>query len=99
MLTLGQSFNREIEVRSDHRIVSTGPYRWLRHPSYTGVLLALLGFSLGQANWLSLVAGIALPVAAYVWRIESEEAALFDVLGEAYRGYAAHRKRLIPGIY
>ena len=99
VLTLGRFFNREIEVRGDHRVVTTGPYRWLRHPSYTGVLLALLGFSLGQSNWLSLAAGIALPTAGYIWRITSEEAVLTAVLAADYTSYAARRKRLIPGVY
>ncbi|MEY2554199.1 MAG: hypothetical protein QOC57_2059, partial [Ilumatobacteraceae bacterium] len=99
VLTLGRSFNREIRVTDDHQIVTDGPYRWVRHPSYTGVLLAFLGFSLGQANWLSVVAGTALPAAGYMWRISSEEAALLDVLGDGYRRYAAGRKRLLPGIF
>ena len=99
VLTLGRFFNREVEVRTDHRVVSTGLYRWVRHPSYTGVLLVFLGFSLGQSNWVSLVAGIALPAAGYIWRMNSEEAVLLGALGEDYRDYAATRKRLIPGLY
>jgi protein-S-isoprenylcysteine O-methyltransferase Ste14 len=99
VLTLGRFFNREVEVRTDHRVVSSGLYGWVRHPSYTGVLLVFLGFSLGQSNWLSLVAGVALPTAGYVWRIGSEESVLFAALGDDYRDYAATRKRLVPGLY
>jgi protein-S-isoprenylcysteine O-methyltransferase Ste14 len=99
VLTLGRYFNREVEVRADHRVVSTGLYGWVRHPSYTGALLVFLGFSLGQANWLSLVAGIAFPAAGYIWRMKSEEAVLIGALGDDYRSYAATRKRLVPGLY
>jgi protein-S-isoprenylcysteine O-methyltransferase Ste14 len=99
VLTLGRFFNREVEVRADHRVVSSGLYGWVRHPSYTGVLLVFLGFSLGQSNWLSLVAGTALPTAGYVWRIGSEESVLFAALGDDYRDYAATRKRLVPRLY
>jgi protein-S-isoprenylcysteine O-methyltransferase Ste14 len=99
VLTLGRFFNREVEVRADHRVVSTGLYAWVRHPSYTGTLLVFLGFSLGQSNLLSLVAGIALPTAGYIWRMKSEEAVLLGALGEDYRNYATTRKRLVPGLY
>ncbi len=76
-----------------------GPFRVVRHPSYTGVLLAFVGFALSLANWASLLV-ILLPIsAAFVRRINVEEQALSSALGERYLSYMRRTKRLIPGIY
>jgi protein-S-isoprenylcysteine O-methyltransferase Ste14 len=97
--TLGRFFDRTITVHSEHQVVTAGPYAWVRHPSYTAVLAVFAGFGLAQANWLSLVGAIAFPLAVYVRRIDVEEAALRESLGDEYARYAAGRKRLVPGIY
>ena len=62
-------------------VVSSGPYRWVRHPSYTGLLLILAGFGLGLGNWLALAICVALPLPALLRRIQVEEAELIRVLG------------------
>jgi protein-S-isoprenylcysteine O-methyltransferase Ste14 len=99
VLTLGRFFNREVMVRDDHRVITDGPYRWVRHPSYSGALLAFFGFGVGQCNWLSLGASLVLPVAGYLYRIRSEEQTLLAGLGEPYRMYMDGHKRLIPGVF
>ena len=99
VLTLGRYFNREVMVRDDHQVITDGPYRWVRHPSYSGALLAFFGFGIGQCNWLSLGASLVLPVAGYLYRIQSEEQTLLAGLGEPYRAYITGHKRLIPGVF
>jgi protein-S-isoprenylcysteine O-methyltransferase Ste14 len=96
---LGGAFRTTIEVDPDQAIVSTGPYRWVRHPSYTGLLLIVAGFGLSTGNWLSLAACVAVPLPALVRRIHLEEAELNRVLGEAYRSYESGRARLIPRLW
>jgi protein-S-isoprenylcysteine O-methyltransferase Ste14 len=96
---LGRRFRTTVHVDPGQEVVSTGPYRWIRHPSYTGLLLIVAGFGAALGNWLSLAAGVALPLPAIVRRINVEEAELDHVLGQAYRTYASDRARLIPGVW
>ena len=97
--TLGRSFRTTVEVDAEQQVVSNGPYRWVRHPAYTGLLLILAGLGLGIGNWLALVACVVLPTIAVLRRIQVEEAELTRVLGENYLAYEQHTKRLIPGLW
>jgi protein-S-isoprenylcysteine O-methyltransferase Ste14 len=97
--SLGSGFRTTVEVEPGQPVVSSGPYRWIRHPSYTGLLLIVAGLGAALGNWLSLVACLVLPVPAIVWRIRVEEAELDRVLGDAYRSYRAGRARLIPRLW
>lgn len=80
-------------------VISTGPYAYVRHPSYTGLLLIVAGAGLAVGNWLGLALCVLLPLPALVVRIRVEEAELVRVLGEPYRRYAARTKRLVPGVW
>lgn len=96
---LGRFFTVDVAIAEDHRVVDSGPYRVVRHPSYTGALLAFLGFGICLGNWLSL-ALVILPIAlAFMRRIHVEEAALNAALGERYAAYAGRTKRLVPWVY
>ena len=96
---LGRFFTVDVAVAGDHRVIDTGPYRYLRHPSYAGVLLAFLGLGLCYGNAVSL-ALLVLPVAwVFHRRIVIEEEALLAALGESYRSYMARTRRLVPWIY
>ena len=97
--SLGRSFRTTVEVDAGQAVVSTGPYRWVRHPSYTGLLLIVAGFGLTRGNWLSLLACLVVPLPAFVRRINVEEAELTRVLGDEYRSYEAHTARLLPGVW
>jgi protein-S-isoprenylcysteine O-methyltransferase Ste14 len=98
--SLGRAFRTTVEVDPDQAVVSTGPYRWVRHPSYSGLLLIVTGFGLAAGNWFALAACVALPLPALLWRIHVEEAELTAVLGDRYRAYRAQTgKRLIPGVW
>jgi protein-S-isoprenylcysteine O-methyltransferase Ste14 len=80
-------------------VIERGPYRWVRHPSYSGLVVFFLGFGLALTNWISLLVLVVVPTAGLVLRIHSEERALLAGLGEHYRRYAAVRRRLFPGLW
>lgn len=96
---LGRFFTTDVRVHPGQTVVDTGPYRWVRHPSYTGLILILVGLGLALGNWASLLIVLVLPTAALVNRIRVEERALLDGLGEPYRRFAASRARLLPGVW
>ncbi|MGH2480827.1 MAG: methyltransferase family protein, partial [Ktedonobacteraceae bacterium] len=82
-----------------HPIVSTGPYRFLRHPSYTGVLLLVGGIGITLGNWLSLLIILAGVLIGLLYRISVEEKALRTFLGQPYEEYMRRTKRLIPFLF
>jgi protein-S-isoprenylcysteine O-methyltransferase Ste14 len=96
---LGRSFRTTVEVEPGQRVVSTGPYRWVRHPAYTGLLLIVAGYGLALGNWLSFAACLVLPLPAILRRIRIEEAELNRVLGDTYRSYQATTARLLPWLW
>lgn len=99
LTTLGRFFTMPITLADDHRIVRDGPYRWLRHPSYTGGLLTGVGMPLVLGTTLGLAVTIVALAAVYVYRIRIEEAALVRRFGDAYQEYRRATWRLIPGLY
>jgi protein-S-isoprenylcysteine O-methyltransferase Ste14 len=99
VVTLGRFFTVVVRVTSEQEVVSRGPYRRVRHPSYTGLLLTLVGLGFCLGSWLSVLALAVLPTVGLVIRIKVEEAALLSALGEPYREYAEHRRRLVPGLW
>lgn len=99
ILTLGRFFKFTIVIQAGHHVVTAGPYRLLRHPSYTGGLLALAGVGLALGSWLSLLIVILVPLAAILVRIHVEEARLSQALGQDYQAYTSHTRRLIPGLW
>jgi protein-S-isoprenylcysteine O-methyltransferase Ste14 len=99
VLALGRSFTTTVQVQSDQRVVATGPYRLVRHPSYLGLLILFFGLGLALSDVGSAVALVVLPSIGLVRRIGVEEAALQAGLGDAYVEYARGRARLIPGIW
>ena len=92
---LGTSFTVDVVTRPGQEVMESGPYRWVRHPSYTGGLVTVLGILLCCLNLASLAAIVA-AAAGYVYRIKVEERALATDLGPAYRDYMRRTKRLIP---
>ena len=97
--TLGRYFTFTVMTSADQPVVSSGPYRIVRHPSYAGALLALIGIAFVQGSWLSLAVNIVIPAVGMVNRIRVEERALVAALGEPYVAYAAGRKRLMPFVW
>jgi len=99
VLTLGRWFTTVVRVAEDQEVVTDGPYRWVRHPSYLGLLLTLAGLGLMLTDWVSLLVAVLLPLTTLVWRIRVEEGALREGLGARYDEYAGGRKRLVPGVW
>lgn len=99
ILTLGRFFRFVVVIQNDHRVVTDGPYRFVRHPAYTGALLVQLGIGIALANSLSLLICLVMPMAGFILRIHREEFALTADLGTEYLDYAATTKRLIPKIW
>ncbi len=94
---LGASFTFRVQTTPGQRVVDTGLYRRIRHPSYTGALVCALGFTVAYTNWLAPLTVLAL-AGAYVIRIPHEERVLVAGLGEPYRHYMRRTKRLIPWV-
>lgn len=97
--TLGRAFRTTVEVDSRQALVSRGPYHWVRHPSYTGLLLIAAGFGLASGNWPGLAACVLLPAAAMLRRISVEEKELLRMLGTDYSRYQKSTRRLVPGLW
>jgi protein-S-isoprenylcysteine O-methyltransferase len=99
ILQLGRFHTPNVAVRVDHQLRETGLYRYVRHPSYLGALIAFLGFALALGNWLSVVVMMCATTCIYLYRIYEEDAALAAAFGEDYRRYSLRTKRLIPWVY
>jgi protein-S-isoprenylcysteine O-methyltransferase Ste14 len=97
--TLGKSFSANVAIHATQKLNQSGLFRWMRHPSYTGILLIFLAAGLNTRNWLGLAIIALLPMAALLYRIHVEEAALTGAFGAEYVAYSQRVKRLIPGIY
>ncbi|HKA09401.1 MAG TPA: isoprenylcysteine carboxylmethyltransferase family protein [Candidatus Dormibacteraeota bacterium] len=99
MRTLGRSYSRTLRTSSDQRLVTTGPYRWVRHPGYLGSMAVWVGASLAFHSWVAAIIVAMLMVLAYGWRISAEERMLAEHFGDEYRKYVARTARLIPGVF
>jgi protein-S-isoprenylcysteine O-methyltransferase Ste14 len=97
--TLGRFFRLTVVVQQGHRMIDTGPYRYVRHPAYTGAMLTVLGVGVAFDNALSIVACLVFPLLGVLRRIKVEEDELRRSLGRPYREYARHTPRLIPGVW
>ena len=99
VVVLGSAFRFTVEVDVGQPIVDSGPYRLVRHPSYTGALLAAAGFGVTLGNWLSAAIMLVIPVATMLRRIAVEEATMTEVIGQPYVAYMKRTKRLVPGLW
>jgi protein-S-isoprenylcysteine O-methyltransferase Ste14 len=97
--TLGKSFTANVNVTDTQKLREVGLFRYMRHPSYAGMMLIFMARGLRMQNWLSLFLTIVPPACALLYRIHVEEAALTRAFGEQYVSYSERTKRLIPGIY
>jgi len=84
---------------AEQPVIMAGPYRFVRHPGYTGVMLVVVGAGLVTGNWIGLAGWTALVMIPLLYRIHVEEAALVRAVGDRYRTYASGHKRLIPLVW
>ncbi len=93
---LGRFFSLTARVATDHRVVTRGPYRLVRHPSYTGVLITFIGRGLAVQSLGGLLVLLGVFSLSYGYRIRVEEKTLLSELGQDYASYMKRTKRLIP---
>lgn len=99
ILTLGTTFSTNVAIHAAQTLRTAGPYRWVRHPSYTGMLVIFAAIGLYERNWISLAVVLIFPTAALLYRIHVEEMALTEAFGEQYLEYRKRTRRLFPGVY
>jgi protein-S-isoprenylcysteine O-methyltransferase Ste14 len=92
---LGGNWSSDVTLKRDHELIIAGPYRWVRHPIYTGILLALIGTALALGEWRGVLA-VVLAAAAYWRKLQIEEAVMRRQFGETYARYAERVPALIP---
>jgi protein-S-isoprenylcysteine O-methyltransferase Ste14 len=98
-LAIGSMYSGYVTVRVNHILVTDGPYRFIRHPGYTGFVLMALGLALGYSSWIGLAAIPCLLLPGLAYRMGVEERLLTEQFGDEYQDYARRSKRLIPGTW
>jgi protein-S-isoprenylcysteine O-methyltransferase Ste14 len=97
-LALGRQYSAEVTIQKDHRLITTGPYRWIRHPRYLGVIALAIGLSLAFRSRI----GLAVAAAAFgilLFRIHDEENLMRKEFGKEWETYCRTSSRLLPGIF
>jgi protein-S-isoprenylcysteine O-methyltransferase len=94
--TLGQYFTGDVRARSDQPVIRAGPYRLVRHPSYTAGMMMFIGIGLALGSWFSFILLTIATIATYCYRVVVEERALLDAIGEPYHSYMKETKRFVP---
>jgi protein-S-isoprenylcysteine O-methyltransferase Ste14 len=97
-VALGRLYSPEVTLQQDHRLITHGPYRHVRHPRYLGALLLALGLPLTFRSWIGLVLYPAI-VAIVLLRIRDEEALMRKAFGPEWEAYCKQTSRLIPWVY
>jgi protein-S-isoprenylcysteine O-methyltransferase Ste14 len=99
VLTLGRYFRREVVVVEGQPVITSGPYRWLRHPGYAGNMLTAFGIGLALGSWLGALVCVTITFLGHLPRIRTEEAELERALGDDYVRYEGTTARLVPGLW
>jgi protein-S-isoprenylcysteine O-methyltransferase Ste14 len=99
ILSLGKAFSANVAIRDSQTVYRKGLYHFVRHPSYSGMVLVFVAISLHERNWLAAAVVLVPTTLALLYRINVEEAALHQAFGTEYASYSSATKRLIPGIY
>src|SRR5579884_55160 len=97
--TLGRYFTRDVAVSADQQVIQRGPYRFIRHPAYSGTFLTMLGVGLALTNWAGLLALLLCVLAGHLYRVSIEGKALTQTIGQPYVTYMQHTKRFIPWVF
>ncbi|ACB95505.1 methyltransferase family protein [Beijerinckia indica] len=98
VFVLGRRFSGLVAIQPGHELVTTGPYRYIRHPSYLGLLISALGWALAFRSGVGVLL-VALLIPPLLARIHAEEKLLHSYFGQDYASYCARTSRLIPGVY
>ena len=98
-LTLKEMYTGHILVRAGNRLVTTGPYRYIRHPGYTGFILMAIGLGVGYSSLIGLIGLILVLVPGLIYRLKVEEKILLEHFGDEYKNFQNKTKHLIPGVW
>lgn len=98
IVVLGASFSTRVVVKDRQRLITKGPYHWIRHPAYGGSLLTIVGVPLALGTWTGALVTAAIGFAAYSYRIRVEERALLATFGDEYREYRRRTWIFLPGL-
>jgi protein-S-isoprenylcysteine O-methyltransferase Ste14 len=93
---LGRFFSLSVQISEDHKVIDKGPYRLIRHPSYTGILITFIGLGLAVQSLGALLVLVLFFAVSFGYRMYVEERALLSGLGQDYASYMRRTKRLIP---
>lgn len=99
IIKLGKYFSVNVAVHESQLVETTGLFRFVRHPSYSGLLMIFTAIGLHTRSWVGLAIALIPITAALLYRIHVEEAALLQSFGQDYESYSRVTKRLIPGLY
>ena len=99
IISLGKYFRTTIELEKGQKVIDKSPYRYIRHPSYAGIILFFIGYGIVSKDWISLGIAVSLPTASLIYRIQIEEKALAQGMGSDYVAYQKRTKKLLPGIW
>lgn len=95
---LGRLFTTDVSIYTNHQLIVAGPYRWVRHPAYTGLIIAFAGAGLAMGDFIAL-AILTIPVTvAFNYRITIEESFLVKKFGKDYQEYRQQTKKLLPSL-
>lgn len=97
--TLKNNFAATVQIKQGQQLITSGPYRWLRHPSYTGAWIAMIGAALLMHSYLGLVLMGPGMLLVYMRRISVEERTLEQAFGNAYTSMKQNTQRLVPGVW
>lgn len=95
--TLGRNWSAVVQVKRDHELIERGPYRWVRHPIYTGLLMAYLGTTFALGEWRGLL-GTAIVGVSFWFKLKLEERWMREQFGARYEDYMRRVKALLPGV-
>ncbi len=95
---LGKQVSGEVTIQEGHELITTGPYRWIRHPRYLFIVVSLMGYGLAFSSWLGF-AFAPVVLAVFLFRIRDEERLLATEFGDQWRVYAQRSWRLVPFVY
>jgi len=97
--TLGRNVSETVLTKGNHHLVTTGPYRWVRHPLYTTGIALFLALSLIEASWLILLVALIVGALMNLLVIPLEEKALMEKFGQDYRAYIRNTGRFLPRVF
>jgi protein-S-isoprenylcysteine O-methyltransferase len=97
--SLGRFFSTHVTIQDRHQLITDGPYRWIRHPAYSGLLIALAAAGLAMGDMVALLVLTVLPFFAFKSRIEVEEQKLAKRFGSRFLDYSNKTNKILPRLY